>query len=240
MKDIILGMGEVGNALFEHLQDVGVHCIGLDKTNVKGRYNRKANGRTEFLHICIPDSDEIIADIKIIVHDCKPKAVIIHSTIKPKTTYYAQLEMSIPVIYSPIRGRHDELKVSLQSYTKCFACDVELSDELIHQFTIRFPKVKRYQFPITLELAKILCDTTYVGMLIAYRKAIDQIINEYGITTPDTVWEFAEEIHDKRGNRPTMYNNHKKIGGHCIMPNLDLIDSTQFLHIKNFIETYGS
>jgi hypothetical protein len=39
----------------------------------------------------------------------------------------------------------------------------------------------------------------------------------------DEMWSFADEIHKFLGNRPKMFPGF--IGGHCVIPNLDLISN---------------
>ena len=38
----------------------------------------------------------------------------------------------------------------------------------------------------------------------------------------DEMWLFSDEIHKFLGNRPKMFPGF--IGGHCVIPNLELID----------------
>jgi hypothetical protein len=46
----------------------------------------------------------------------------------------------------------------------------------------------------------------------------------------DEMWSFSDEIHNFLGNRPKMYPGH--IGGHCVIPNLDLIQNKTLDLIK--------
>ena len=75
--------------------------------------------------------------------------------------------------------------------------------------------------PETLELAKILCDTSYLGWLINYAKLTNMVAIQHGVNY-DEMWSFAEEIHERLGNRPKMFPGF--IGGHCVIPNLELIN----------------
>ena len=56
MTDIILGMGEVGEALFDLLVEREFNCIGIDIDNSKCK-NYSENStieNPEFLHVCLP------------------------------------------------------------------------------------------------------------------------------------------------------------------------------------------
>ena len=50
------------------------------------------------------------------------------------------------------------------------------------------------------------------------------------------MWSFADEIHKFLGNRPIMFPGN--IGGHCVIPNLELINDNSLNQInkinKNF------
>ena len=82
-------------------------------------------------------------------------------------------------------------------------------------------KTKKVSNPITLELSKIICDTSYYGWLINYAQMSRMIAEKYDADYNE-MWSFSEEIHKFLGNRPKMFPGF--IGGHCVIPNLKLID----------------
>jgi hypothetical protein len=90
-------------------------------------------------------------------------------------------------------------------------------------------KNKQMSQPITLELAKIVCDTSYYGWLINYAQ-ISKIIADKFDVDYDEMWTFSDEIHKFLKNRPKMFPGF--IGGHCVIPNLDLIDDSNFNQIS--------
>ena len=90
--------------------------------------------------------------------------------------------------------------------------------------------------PKTLELAKIICDTSYMGWLINYAQLSNMIAIEHGVNY-DEMWSFSDEIHKFLGNRPKMYPGY--IGGHCVIPNLDLVHSDTLNLIKKVNNKYA-
>jgi len=88
----------------------------------------------------------------------------------------------------------------------------------------------------TLELAKIICDTSYYGWLINYAQLSNMIAVEHRVNF-DEMWSFSDEIHKYLGNRPKMYPGF--IGGHCVIPNLDLIHNKTLDLIKQINQTYS-
>ena len=96
-------------------------------------------------------------------------------------------------------------------------------------------KCKKMSSPLTLELAKIICDTSYYGWLINYAQ-ISKIISDKECVDYDEMWSFSDQIHKFLKNRPKMFPGF--IGGHCVIPNLELIDNSLLNQIdkinKNF------
>ena len=87
----------------------------------------------------------------------------------------------------------------------------------------------------TAELAKILVDTTYYGWLINYAQITKMICDGEGVDF-DEMWEFADEIHELPGNRLKMYLG--VIGGHRVIPNLDLVDYKDVQAVRDINEVY--
>ena len=96
-------------------------------------------------------------------------------------------------------------------------------------------KTKKISKPETLELGKILCDTSYLGWLINYAQLTNTIAIQHGVDY-DEMWKFSDEIHKVLGNRPKMFPGF--IGGHCVIPNLSLIDDKSLWQINKFNNSF--
>ena len=94
---------------------------------------------------------------------------------------------------------------------------------------------KKMSNPETLELAKIVCDTSYYGWLINYAQLSNLIAKKHKVNY-DEMWSFSDEIHKFLGNRPKMYPG--LIGGHCVIPNMDLIENDILKFIKKINSNY--
>ena len=229
-KDVIAGIGEIGRPLLKLLskQDIAVGFDLNSELISKRKFERYKNLQTSFLHIAIPVTNKFIGNVLKLEKKFNPECIVIHSTIKPGTTKKLQGKLSIPVIYSATRRVHKRMIRDLKRYTKFFAISKNAprskwaSLEFIKLMKKCGIKTKKMSKPETLEFAKIICDTSYLGWLVNYAQLSNTIAIQNGIDY-DEMWSFSDEIHKFLGNRPKMYPGY--IGGHCVIPNLDLLNN---------------
>jgi len=240
MTDIILGMGEVGETLFDLLIDRKFDCVGIDLDNSKCK-NYSENQviqNPQYLHVCLPGELVKFTDIVIEWVDRikNIQVVVIHSTVKPGTTKNIQEKLSIPILFSPVRGVHRRFLDDIKKYTKFISFDdANIDSKIKKDLENRFEKVDWMSTTKTAELAKILVDTTYYGWLINYAQ-ITKMICEKEDVDFEEMWKFADEIHENLGNRPKMFPGI--IGGHCVIPNLNLVEYENLDMIKTINEMY--
>ena len=240
MTDIVLGMGEVGETLFHLLEERNIDSIGIDVDSSKCKnYSKNDHIKNpEYLHVCLPGELSEFMDITLnwINKIDGLEVVLVHSTVKPGTTKKIQKKSKIPVLFSPVRGVHKRFLDDIKKYTKFISSDKENIDPKIKlDLEKRFEKIDWMSTTKTAELAKILVDTTYYGWLINYAQITKMICEKEGIDF-DEMWKFADEIHENLGNRPKMYPGI--IGGHCVIPNLNLIEYENMEIIKKINEMY--
>ena len=240
MTDIILGMGEVGETLFDLLVDRKFDCIGIDleDSKCKNYTENKIIENPQYLHVCLPGELEKFTDIVIEwINKIKNiQVVVIHSTVKPGTTKSIQERSSIPILFSPVRGVHRRFLDDIKKYTKFISFDdTKINSEIKKDLENRFEKVEWMSTTKTAELAKILVDTTYYGWLINYPQITKMICEKENVDF-DEMWKFADEIHENLGNRPKMFPGI--IGGHCVIPNLNLVEYENLDVIKTINEMY--
>jgi len=240
MTDVILGMGEVGQTLFDLLVDRKFDCVGIDLDNSKcKKYSEnEVIKNPEYLHICLPGELTGFTDIVLNwINKIKNiQVVIIHSTVKPGTTKTIQEKLSIPILFSPVRGVHKRFLNDIKKYTKFISFDgIEIDLKIKRDLENRFKKIDWMSTTKTAELAKILVDTTYYGWLINYAQITKMICEKENVDFEE-MWKFADEIHENLGNRPKMFPGI--IGGHCVIPNLDLVEYENLDIIKKINEMY--
>ncbi|MDC0330487.1 GDP-mannose dehydrogenase [Nitrosopumilus sp.] len=240
MTDIILGMGEVGETLFDLLVDRKFDCVGIDLDNSKCK-NYSENQviqNPQYLHVCLPGELEKFTNIVIEWVDKikNVQVVVIHSTVKPGTTKSIQEKLSMPIFFSPVRGVHRRFLDDIKKYTKFISFDdANIDSKIKKDLENRFKKIDWMSTTKTAELAKILVDTTYYGWLINYAQITKMICEKENVDFEE-MWKFADEIHENLGNRPKMFPGI--IGGHCVIPNLNLVEYENLDMIKTINEMY--
>ena len=243
MKDVVVGLGQIGKPVLQLISKATI-TVGYDtnpKLFNKIKFAKFEELDTRFLHICIPYNDNFIKNVDLLYEKFKPKSLVLHSTVSPYTTKNLQAKLPVPVIYSATRGVHKRMLYDLRRYAKFYAVEPGAphadwaSKEFSKLMRKSGVKTKRMSSPITLELAKIVCDTSYLGWLINYAQISNMIAIQHGVDY-DEMWSFSDEIHRFLGNRPKMFPGF--IGGHCVIPNLDLIHNQTLDLIRDINNNY--
>ena len=242
-KDIVVGLVEICTPILQ-LFSKTIPVVGYDIRKElidEKKFSAFTSLKTNFLHICIPFTKKFVPNVLALTKQFNPRGIVIHSTIEPNTTKRIQQRLLIPVIYSATRGVHKRMLYDLRRYTKFYAVESSAPnsrwaatsyERILSKCGV---KTKRMSTPLTLELAKIICDTSYYGWLITYAQLSNMIAINNRVNY-DEMWSFADEIHKFLGNRPKMYPG--VIGGHCVIPNLDLINDQTLNFIKVFNKKY--
>jgi UDP-N-acetyl-D-mannosaminuronate dehydrogenase len=208
---IVAGLGEVGRPLFDLLREKH-HVIGIDIDPVV------TDGECAVLHICYPFSEHFIDTTMRYIEQNRPKLTVINSTVIPGTTRSVYSRAGVPVVYSPIRGKHFKMKQDLTHYTKFIGgVDKYASSAAAEHFQSIGMKTKIVSTPETAELAK-LTETTYFGVLIAWAQEVERYCGGLQIDY-DEVVSFYDEI----AFLPRVKYVPGPIGGHCVLPNIQLL-----------------
>tara|TARA_A100001037_G_C15113613_1_gene620271 strand:- start:576 stop:1337 length:762 start_codon:yes stop_codon:yes gene_type:complete len=243
-KDIVVGLGEIGKPILKLISKKEL-VVGYDldkKLMDTKKFKKLETLQTRFLHIAIPVTKKFNSNTIELCDKFQPECIVIHSTISPGTTEKLQKKLELPVIFSATRGVHKRMLKDLKRYTKFFAISKTAPRKTwaISQYQSTMKKcgikTEKMSTPETLELGKILCDTSYLGWLINYAQLTNMIAIQYGVNY-DEMWKFSEEIHELLGNRPKMYPGF--IGGHCVIPNLDLVKNETLDTIKKLNKIYS-
>lgn len=243
-KNVVAGLGEIGTPIYNIISKVEI-TVGYDlnqKLMNKKKFSQYKNLETSLLHICIPFTKNFQKNIISLNKKFYPDCIVIHSTISPHTTEQLQKKIKVPIIYSATRGIHKRMEKDIKRYTKFFSIykwapnAVSATKSFSKVMKKAGIKTKKMSSPLVLELAKIVVDTTYYGWLINYAQLSNMIAIKNKVNY-DEMWSFSDEIHKNLGNRPKMYPGF--IGGHCVIPNLELIKENSLYEIDKINNRYA-
>ena len=209
---VVVGLGEVGKPLLEVMKD-SYRTFGVD-INLPAPVSQ-----CDVMHICFPfQGDKFVRQVVEYIHQYRAALTVINSTVAPGTTRSIAVESGTAVVNSPVRGKHVRMQEELLHYTKFVgALDPRSGQRAVEHFEGSGMKAKLLASPEASEIAK-LTETTYFGLLIAWAQEIQRYCVKLGVNY-DEVVSFYEEI---RFFPPVKYFPGE-IGGHCVMPNIDIL-----------------
>ncbi|MFZ2152245.1 MAG: hypothetical protein WAV09_04015 [Minisyncoccia bacterium] len=229
MKTLIVGMGEVGAALFNVLKDYNPHVIDPKLGEHVGPNALEASN-IEIMHITFPFSDKFVEYVKEYQEKYKPKYTVVHATVKPGTCE------QLGAVHSPTIGIHPFLESGMRTFTK-FLGGKDAS-EVANYFRRVGLKVYLFDSAKTTELMKLL-DTTYYALCVEYTKNIKRLCNEHNI--PFEAWSVYNAEYNRGYTqlgypeyvRPNLVPIMTPQGGHCTIPNCDLLGGEFSELVKN-------
>lgn len=218
---IVIGYGEIGQALVKVLGQL----YPVFAVDTKMEMDTKER-EYEYMHICIPYSETFIEDVKVYQEKYKPKYTIIHSTVPVGTS--RNLEAS----HSPIRGIHPNLEGGIRVFPKFIGG--EKASEIADYFRRAGLKVVLFDKPETTEAMKLF-DTEYYRTVIEFAKRVKRYCNEHDLNFHE-VYTLANQTYNEGYKilghdefvRPVLQPIMTEIGGHCLLPNKELIAMSEF------------
>lgn len=231
-KVLVIGLGEVGRALYELLKESGkfdVYGFDLDQEKIRNiASSTNLPNAFEVMHACYPcvDQKTFVKTTLDYIMKFNPKITIINSTVPPGTTqkiYNASMSL---VAHSPIRGMHkniETMKRDIMFWSKYVGgATKEAADLARKHFETLGLKVKVLKSPLETELAKLF-ETTYRAWMIVCFQEMHRISRHFGADFSEVV-DMIEDIHRVHFNKPLHYPG--VIGGHCLIPNTQLLLKT--------------
>jgi UDP-N-acetyl-D-mannosaminuronate dehydrogenase len=211
---LVVGLGEVGKPL---LQLAGEQCraIGIDVEPI-ARYEI---GTVDVLHLCFPfEIPDFVGEAARYVELYEPRVTIVESTVAVGTTRAIHERTGAAVAHSPVRGKHSRMLEELRTYTKFVGgIDASAADAAAAHFQSLGLTTRTLPSPEATELAK-LTETTYFGVLIAWAQEVERYCDQL-----DVAYEDVVSIYDEIGFFPRESYFPGVIGGHCVMPNIDIL-----------------
>jgi UDP-N-acetyl-D-mannosaminuronate dehydrogenase len=227
-KVLVVGLGEVGRALFELLKDSDefvVYGFDVDQEKIRVLRQTALPSKVDVMHVCIPcfNQEKFVNAVARNVKQFGPKLVIINSTVTPGTAIAVYNRCGCLVAHSPIRGVHENLehmKWEVKRWTKYVGgVNAESAEATRKHFEKLGLKIKVLKSCTETELAKLF-ETTYRAWMIACFQEMYRISRSLKADF-DGVVDFLEDTHRVRLDRPIMFPG--VIGGHCLIPNTEML-----------------
>lgn len=211
-KVVVVGLGEIGKPLFQLISTCH-EVVGVDISPAR------PVDKTDVMHVCYPfQIKDFVGETTRYIELFKPALTVINSTVAVGTTRAIAERTGTAVVNSPVRGKHARMLEDLRSYTKFVgALDPAGAGKAVHHFKSIGLKTKVLSSPEATELAK-LTETTYFGLIIAWAQELERYCDRSGQDYQE-VSSFFDEI---KFFPPVKYFPGV-IGGHCVMPNIELL-----------------
>lgn len=216
----ILGYGEIGNSLEQVYIAKGITPLIKDLNRNDGLTD------LDILNVCIPGGLQNFTDIvNKEVLSSKASLVIVHSTTRVGVTKTIK-----NAVHSPVRGIHPTLKQGIETFVKFIGYnEIKYKKAAAEHFTELGIKFKLVFNSDSTELAKLL-STTYYGLCIAFHGEMKKMCDLYDIPF-EVISEWTEtynegytELKMPKVIRPNLYPPDKTIGGHCVIPNAEILN----------------
>jgi UDP-N-acetyl-D-mannosaminuronate dehydrogenase len=213
-KVVVVGLGEIGKPLLQ-LISTNHEVVGVDIAPVEPMDD------VEVLHICYPfQIRDFIGETARYIEFFKPALTVINSTVAVGTTRAIAERTGTAVVNSPVRGKHVRMLQELQLYTKFVgAINPTAGEHAAKHFDSVGLKTKVLSSPEATELAK-LTETTYFGLMIAWAQELERYCDQSGANYEEII-SFYDEI---KFFPPVKYFPGV-IGGHCVMPNIEILST---------------
>jgi UDP-N-acetyl-D-mannosaminuronate dehydrogenase len=210
---VVVGLGEVGKPVFE-LISKHHRTVGVDVSPLLEEIEQ-----VDVLHVCYPfQIKDFVGETVRYIKLFEPKLTIVNSTVAVGTTRLIAKQAGVAIVNSPVRGKHARMFDELCEYTKFVgAIDPTDARRAVEHFESVGLKTKILSSPEATELAK-LTETTYFGLMIAWAQELERYCDQSGADYEELI-SFYDEIKFF----PSVKYFPGIIGGHCVMPNIEIL-----------------
>ena len=224
MRELIIGYGQVGKAVHEAI------CPEAETYDLQDDLApsqlAQLPGELDVLHVCLPYSANFVEDVKEYIASCRPKHIVVYSTIPIGTCR----EIGNKVVHSPIEGVHPQLADSIMKMNRFIGYnDGSEGKFFVHYFHSLGIPVEHISKTEATELIKLRSTARY-GINLAFAQYETELCEKFGVTYTDLMSydraynRLYEELGDIDARRYVLYPPGGKIGGHCVVPNAKLLN----------------
>lgn len=215
--NLIVGYGQIGQAVHK--------VIGESEIYDSKDSDMEFTVQPDVLHICFPYSDKFVEQVKWYITGCKPWHVVIWSTVPIGTTKKIK-----GAVHSPVEGSHPQLARSIKESVRWLgANDKEEAKFFSRYFKDLFMTTRGVENSDFTEFLKLRSTSKY-GINLVWTNYEAMVSEQIGMDfelLKDFDRDYNKLYHNLDMNWAQRYildppNN--KIGGHCVIPNAELLD----------------
>lgn len=234
---VVAGCGEIGKPIYQLCRGGFAQVIAEDPTVGPPE---EARFPVAALHVAIPGSLPKFGEI-VQGYDrkYKPEVILVNSSSFPgQTDTLVELLGVDRVVHTQVHGKHHggRMRRDMLRYPKFVATRSDKAFEKAKDVLIAMghppENVVRLQSPLAGEMSKLLA-TTYFGYLIAWTQEVERLAERTGVSYEDLMAFTRLQADDFRIDNkfPGV------IGGHCVMPNIAILQKSFPQAMWDFIET---
>lgn len=229
LTHLVVGLGEVGQAIFEVLSEkLGDKVTGYDWGEDEDDKPRKELGEFDVLHVCIPYSKAFEEYVQGYIEEVSPGLVIVYSS----TPIGKCNSIGTDVVHSPVEGRHPELANSIRRMTRWLGC--QQSRELLLAANLWSKVLPGNSIKVIADSARTeflkLYSTSKYGVNLAFADYANKVGESVEVSDED-LKEFDKDYNDlyqrlgmTQFQRYILDDPKGEIGGHCVVPNAKLLN----------------
>jgi len=220
VRNLVIGHGEIGKAVCS--------VFGIEAWVDLDRKGTAAPGGYGIMHVCIPWTKDFVKIVEEYIKAYWPELTIIHSTVPIGTTRL----LSGFKVHSPVRGRHDRLAEGIKDEYQSHIGYSKLEErDMIREYYISHTihaGMMHNKYEVT-EAAKLLSLLQY-GVNIEFARYAKSVCDRYGVSYGESVSGYTESYNegireiDPNLTKPIMQPPDGKIGGHCVLPAIKILN----------------
>lgn len=216
MANLVVGMGEVGNGVFNVLRGkVTVFCRDKEPSIIAQKIDT--------LHIAIPYTDDFPTHVRNYMELYNPKATIVYSTVPIGTCE------KLGVVHSPVEGKHPAIGLSIQNSARWLGSSDKKQMKLAKKLWEKFVPVRQMPSADFTEWLKLRSTSKY-GINIMWTAYEAEVSKKLGMDF-SAVKQFDldyNQLYNRLGmgqyQRYILDPPTGPLGGHCVAPNAKILN----------------
>lgn len=217
-NEVIVGYGEIGSSVDQVIGPCFIEDPKIGSVD--------STEDISIMHICFPYSDTFVDDVQTYHKKYKPELTIIYSTVAVGTTK----KLGEGFVHSPVEGKHPYLASSIMMFPRWMGSTDEIAlKKAAERWAGSVNTIRMVKDSDWTEFLK-LRSTSRFGINLAFARYEKSVADQIGMSWHDLM-EFDQDYNNlyKDLNMPKMQRYvltppGDKIGGHCVVPNAELLN----------------